>query len=93
MTYEGFEAMSIDYLLSEKRQAANMSLDDIARAMYPGQAIEKARMRLYRLRKPQKSTGLPRRIYLEEFIGICKALGLNPVQEFAVVLSKFEQTR
>lgn len=89
---ERFESMTIEYLLTEKRQAAAMSLDDVARATYPDEeAIGKARMRLYRLRKPQKSTGAPRRITLEEFVAICRALKLNPVQELAVVLDRFEQ--
>jgi hypothetical protein len=86
-----FESMTIEYLLTEKRQAASMSLDDIARVAYPDDEIGKARMKLYRLRKPQKSTGQPRRITLDEFTSICKALGLNPVQEMAVVLNRFEQ--
>lgn len=93
MFQEGFEAMTIDYLLNEKRQALGMSFDDVARAAYPNEDIGRARMRLYRLRKPQKSTGMPRRISLEEFTAICKALGLNPVQEFAVILDRFERTK
>lgn len=90
---EGFEAMAIDYLLNEKRNAAGMSLDDVARAAYPGEEIGKARMKLYRLRKPQKSTGAPRRLYLDEFTAICKALNLNPVQEYAVLLDRYEKNR
>jgi hypothetical protein len=90
---EGFESMSVEYLLTEKRNALGMSLDDIARGTYPDEEIGKARMKLYRLRKPQKSTGASRRITLNEFMAICKAMGLNPVQEFAVVLDRFEQKK
>ncbi len=90
MLTEGFESMTIDYLLAEKRKSLGMSLDDVARATYPNEDINKARMKLYRLRKPQKSTGAPRRISLEEFTAICMAMGLNPVQEFAVILNRFE---
>lgn len=93
MPFEGIESMTIDYLLSEKRQAAGMSLDDVAKAAYPNDEIGRARMKLYRLRKPQKSTGAPRRITLEEFAAICRALNLNPVQEFAVVLDRYENQK
>lgn len=85
------EQMAIDYLLNEKRKEVGKSLDDVARVVFPGEEIGKARMKLYRLRKPQQSTGAQRRLYLDEFVRICKALELSPMEEFAAVLVRLKE--
>ena len=89
---EKLETMIVDYLLNEKRCAAGMSLDDVAIAAYPEDYLTRARMKLYRLRKPKKD-GSPKRLYIDDFVHICKALDLDPVRQLTLCLEKFESKK
>ena len=81
------EQILIDYLLEKVRTDKGMSLDDVAGKVYGTENLAQSRLRLYRLRKP-KPDGTTKKLTLEDFILICKALEVDPVRVLASNLDK-----
>lgn len=76
----------------EKRLAKQpkMSVDALARAVFPD--APNARMIIQRMRKPQ-ANGKTRSMSLGEFIDLAVALGISPMEAFAAVLNRVEETK
>ena len=93
-TMEGFmeEKMRVDLerraveLFEQKRIAKGISVDALARMLYPEVPLQNARMTLNRLRKPQV-TGKPKRLLYGDFIDLCFALDLIPERVIAQTIT------
>ena len=83
------EAMRV---LDEKRKAKKMTIDDVARCLYPDKEIAAARMMVQRLRAPQGEKP-PRKMNLGEYVEFSLAVGLDPGHTLTAILQKFEETR
>lgn len=76
------DSIMVEYLLEEVRVAKGKSLDDVASQVYGEENMQQSRLKLYRLRKP-KADGTIKKLTLEDFIAICKALDEDPVRVLA----------
>ena len=85
MDYQVLEHHMIHYLLETLRKEKGMTYDDIAGRVYGTENMQQSRLRLYRLRKPDKS-GATKKLTFEDFVRICQALGESPVEVLGIVL-------
>ena len=76
-------------LFVDVRKKAGMTFDKLASVAYPTQKIESSRMKVHRFLKPQVN-GLPKNMYLYDFILFCEALNVDPVRTLAEILNKVE---
>ena len=83
------EAMRI---IDARRKEKKMTIDDLARQLYPGKTLPAARMMIQRLRTSQGEKP-PRKMDLGEYVELTKAVGLDPSTTLAVILQNFEETR
>lgn len=81
------ETALIEYLLEKLRNEKGMTLDEIASKVYGGENLPQSRLKLYRLRKPQKD-GKTKKLTLSDFVAICEALEVDPVRVLAKNLDK-----
>ncbi len=81
------ETALIEYLLEKLRNEKGMTLDEIASKVYGSENLPQSRLKLYRLRKPQKD-GKTKKLTLSDFVAICEALGVDPVRVLAKNLDK-----
>ncbi|WP_165073074.1 hypothetical protein [Desulfovibrio sp. ZJ200] len=83
------EAMRV---IDERRKAKKMTIDDLARCLYPEKALPAARMMIQRLRAPQGNKP-PRKMDLGEYVELAKAVGLDPASTLTIIMQHFEETR
>ena len=83
------EAMRV---IEERRKEKKLTIDDLARALYPEKALPAARMMIQRLRTAQGKKP-PRKMDLGEYVELTKAVGLDPASTLAVILQNFVETR
>lgn len=83
------EAMRI---IEEKRKAQKITVDDLARRLYPDKGLPAARMMIQRLRSAQGNKP-PRKMDLGEYVELAKAVGLDPGSTLTVIMQKFEETK
>ena len=79
-------------IIDEKRKAARITIDQLAKTLYPDKPISSGRMMIQRLRLPQGNKE-PRKMNLGEFVELSNAVGANPVQMLGAVLQQIEDTR
>ncbi len=87
MTAKNLEQSLIEYLLEKVRVEKGKSLDEIASSVYGSENLPQSRLRLYRLRKANEN-GKVKKLTLEDFVSICKALDVDPVRVLASNLDK-----
>ncbi|GAA6412621.1 hypothetical protein K050079A111_05160 [Bilophila wadsworthia] len=83
------ERVTAEHLFVDARKKAGMTFDKLASVAYPSQKIESSRMKVHRFLKPQVN-GLPKNMYLYDFILFCEALNVDPVRTLAEILNKVE---
>ena len=83
------ERVTAEHLFVDVRKKAGMTFDKLASVAYPTQKIESSRMKVHRFLKPQVN-GLPKNMYLFDFILFCEALNVDPVRTLAEILNKVE---
>ena len=83
------EAMRV---IEERRKAQKLTIDELAKSLYPEKGIAAARMMIQRLRAPQGDKP-PRKMDLGEFVELTRAVGLDPGHTLTAVLQKFEETK
>ncbi|MFG6375083.1 MAG: hypothetical protein K1W05_03980 [Desulfovibrio sp.] len=83
------EAMRI---IDEKRKAQKITVDDIARRLYPEKGLPAARMMIQRLRSAQGNKP-PRKMDLGEYVELAKAVGLDPASTLTVIMQQFDETK
>ncbi|WP_298030681.1 hypothetical protein [uncultured Desulfovibrio sp.] len=83
------EAMRV---IDERRKSQKMTIDDLARWLYPEKALPAARMMIQRLRMPQGNKP-PRKMDLGEYVELAKAVGLDPGSTLTIIMQQFEETR
>lgn len=83
------EAMRI---IDKKRKEKNMTIDDLAKILYPEKALPAARMMVQRLRMAQGNKP-PRKMDLGEFVELTRAVDLDPGHTLTAILQNFEETR
>lgn len=81
------EKLMIEYLTETLRKQKGMSYDDIAGKVYGTENMQRSRLRLYHLRKADKD-GNRKRLLLDDFVSICKALDENPAEILGYVIRK-----
>ncbi|MBQ7456166.1 MAG: hypothetical protein IJS54_00940 [Desulfovibrio sp.] len=74
-----------------RRLEKKMTIDDLARRLYPNLPIANARMNVNRLRKPQVN-GKPKRLLFGDFVDICLALDLIPERVIAQTVGSIENS-
>lgn len=83
------EAMRV---IDEKRKHQGLTIDDLARCLYPEKNLPAARMMIQRLRAPQGDKP-PRKMDLGEYVELTKAVGLDPGHTLTAILQNFEETK
>ena len=78
--------------IDERRKAQSMTIDDLARALYPEKSLPAARMMIQRLRAPQGSKP-PRKMDLGEYVQLVLAVGDRPGEVLTAILQKFDKTK
>ena len=73
------ERVTAEHLFVDARKKAGMTFDKLASVAYPSQKIESSRM-----------NGLPKNMYLYDFILFCEALNVDPVRTLAEILNRVE---
>ena len=84
------ERVTAEHLFVDARRKAGITFDKLAGIAYPGQKIESSRMKVHRFLKPQ-TNGLPKNMYLYDFILFCEALNIDPVRTLAEILNRVER--
>ena len=79
-------------LIDERRKAQKMTIDDLARKLYPDKPLPAARMMIQRLRTAQGSKP-PRKMNLGEYVELTRAVGLEPSATLTVIMQNFDETR
>ena len=79
-------------LIDERRKEKKLTIDDLARVLYPEKTLPAARMMIQRLRASQGKKP-PRKMDLGEYVELTKAVGLDPATTLTVILQNFEETR
>ncbi len=74
-----------------RRLEKKMTIDDLARRLYPNLPIANARMNVNRLRKPQVN-GKPKRLLFGDFVDMCLALDLIPERVIAQTVGNIENS-
>lgn len=83
------EAMRI---IDERRKAQKITVDDLARRLYPEKNLAAGRMMIQRLRSPQ-GTKPPRKMDLGEYVELARAVGLDPGSTLTVIMQQFDETK
>lgn len=83
------EAMRV---IDERRKAQKMTIDDLAKRLYPEKGIAAARMMVQRLRASQGGKP-PRKMDLGEYVELTRTVGLDPGHTLTAILQRFEETR
>lgn len=83
------EAMRV---IDERRKAQKLTIDDVAKCLYPEKGLAAARMMVQRLRAPQGNKP-PRKMDLGEYVELTRAVGLDPGHTLTAILQNFEETR
>lgn len=83
------EAMRI---IDERRKEKKLTIDDLARQLYPEKALPAARMMIQRLRAPQGNKP-PRKMDLGEYVELALAVELDPGSTLTRLLEKFDETK
>ena len=99
LNQEGFMEETMKVALERKvvevfearRLEKKMTIDDLARRLYPNLPIANARMHVNRLRKPQVN-GKPKRLLFGDFVDICLALDLIPERVIAQTVGSIENS-
>ena len=78
-------------IFEKRREEMGMSVDALARKLYPDAPIANARMQINRLRKPQV-TGKPKRLLYSDFIDMCVALDLTPERVLGQTITEIVDT-
>lgn len=79
-------------LFEARRKELGLTVDAVARRLYPGAPIASARMNINRLRLPQ-ATGKPKRLVYGDFIALCLALDLEPERVLAETVKAMTASR
>ena len=79
-------------LIDDRRKTQKITIDDLARILYPEKSLPAARMMIQRLRSPQGNKP-PRKMDLGEYVELAKAVGLDPGSTLTVIMQKFEETK
>ncbi len=74
-------------IFERRREERGLTVDALARKLYPDIPIANARMAINRLRKPQ-ITGKPKRLLYGDFIDMCLALDLVPERVIAQTITE-----
>ena len=74
-------------IFEKRREEKGLTVDALARKLYPDIPIANARMAVNRLRKPQV-TGKPKRLLFGDFIDMCLALELIPERVIAQTITE-----
>lgn len=79
-------------LFDEKRTAhkPKITIEALASQVFPG--VPNARMIIQRMRKPQ-ANGKTRALSLGEFVEICRALQIGPLDALGVILNRIDETK
>ena len=101
LNQEGFMEETMKVALERKvvevfearRLEKKMTIDDLARRLYPNLpiAIANARMNVNRLRKAQVN-GKPKRLLFGDFVDMCLALDLIPERVIAQTIGSIENS-
>lgn len=83
------EAMRV---IDSKRKERGMTIDNLAKLLYPEKNLPAARMMIQRLRAPQGNKP-PRKMDLGEFVELTKAVGLDPGHTLTAILQNFAETK
>ena len=83
------EAMRV---IDNKRKERKMTIDDLARLLYPDKNLPAGRMMIQRLRAPQGKKP-PRKMDLGEYVELTKAVGLDPGHTLTAILQNFAETK
>ena len=90
------EAMKVELerrvveLFEARRLEKKLTIDDLAKKLYPTIPLANARMNINRLRKPQVN-GKPKRLSYGDFIDMCIALDLVPERVIAQTILSIEK--
>lgn len=79
-------------LIDERRKAQKITVDDLARRLYPEKGLPAARMMIQRLRSAQGEKP-PRKMDLGEYVELSKAVGLDPGSTLTIIMQKFDETK
>jgi hypothetical protein len=79
-------------IIDAKRKEARITIDDLAKALYPDKPIASGRMMIQRLRKAQGEKP-PRKMNLGEFVELARAVNINPLQTLGAVLQEIDDTK
>lgn len=79
-------------LIDERRKIQKITIDDLARHLYPDKTLPAARMMIQRLRAPQGAKP-PRKMDLGEYVELARAVGLDPGSTLTVIMQNFEETK
>ena len=79
-------------LIDNKRKAQKITIDMLAKQLYPEKALPAARMMIQRLRSPQGNKP-PRKMDLGEYVELAKAVGLDPGSTLTIIMQKFDETK
>ena len=83
------EAMRV---IDERRKEKKLTIDDIARRLYPEKSLPAARMMIQRLRAPQGNKP-PRKLDLGEYVELALAVELDPGAMLTRLLERFDETK
>lgn len=83
------EAMRV---IDNRRKDQGLTIDDLAKLLYPEKNLPAARMMIQRLRAPQGAKP-PRKMDLGEYVEMTRAVGLDPGHTLTAILQNFEETK
>lgn len=79
-------------LIDQHRKAKKLTIDDLARLLYPNKPISAGRMMIQRLRLAQGQKP-PRKMDLGEYVELAKAVGLDPGSTLTIIMQNFNETK
>lgn len=83
------EAMRV---IDNRRKDKGLTIDDLAKLLYPEKNLPAARMMIQRLRAPQGAKP-PRKMDLGEYVELTRAVGLDPGHTLTAILQNFAETK
>lgn len=79
-------------LIDERRKAQKITIDDLARQLYPEKPLPAGRMMIQRLRLAQGERP-PRKMDLGEYVELARAVGLDPGSTLTIIMQQFAETK